>query len=83
METHVQLDSWIITAVSGGGLTILGFLLKHSFTQIQSGITELAASIKKLSEEIGTVKSDVKVLEAELKHLTFRVEQLEKEKEKQ
>lgn len=80
MESHMTLDSWVITAVSGGGLTILGFLLKYAFTQIQSGINELNAALKKLSEEIGTVKSDVKVMEAEVKHLLFRVEQLEKEK---
>lgn len=80
MEPHVTLDSWIITAVSGGGLTVLGFLLKHSFSQIQQGIAGLAKELKLLSEKMGTVETNVKVMEAEVKHLLFRVEQLEKEK---
>lgn len=80
METHVSLDSWIITAVSGGGLTILGFLLKHSFGQIQKGIENLSKELKAIDESLSTVKSDVRVLEEKLKNITFRVEQLEKGK---
>lgn len=80
MESHMTLDSWVITAVSGGGLTILGFLLKHAFSQIQDGIAGLSKELKVLAEKMGTVETNVRVMESELKHLLFRVEQLEKEK---
>lgn len=80
MESKVELSAWVITAVSGGGLTVLGFLLKHSFNQIQASLADISKELKTLSEEIGTVKSDVRVLESDLKHLTYRIETLEAEK---
>lgn len=77
-DTDMSMVGWVVSAVLTGGMGVLGFLLKYSFSSIQKSIADLSKEVKQQNDAHSLVKSDVRVLEEQAKHLQFRIELLEK-----
>lgn len=64
MTPEMPLSAWIILAVAGGGIAVLGFLVRNAFETTTKAVEALGTEVKSLRGDLSKGDGDRRVLEA-------------------
>ena len=79
LEADQTLTSWVIVAVAGGILAVLGFLVRNAFEDTTQAVKDLGAEVKSMRGDLAKGDGDRRVLERDVLALTHRTDKLERE----